>query len=1154
VLNSQSVEQEVGVSCSKNENLAVRKLLVLNTSLPLEAIRERNLETTVTNTDLDGFFDHVWTVHPFATLVTSSSGISKYGSPKIHALAQRHTFIEGKVGRFSFLKWLEPLNFLISQVDIFFSLVRLIRKEKISVIDAWTPLYPGLFAWALSRLCGIPFVVRVVQNNDKIYEVTGGQSERRLWFSRKNEKFIERFVLKHASLVAAVNQDNLDFALANGAVPDKSTLFRYGNMIDKRHFFEQSDRPDGSALLREIGVEPHRFLLYVGRFENVKHPDDVLRVFAKVRSFGHDVKLVMAGDGRLRQKLYEQARELGVENDTIFCGNKDQTWLVSVIPLAAVVLSPHTGRALLEVAMAEVPVVAYDVDWQSELIETGVTGELVPHQEWQEMADGANRFLSNPEYARAMGKSVRDRAAEMMNPAKLNQHERNTYIKLLSSYSQSALCKEPLRKPLPTNSRRGVLEFKNQLSDNEEISKTKPGVEQRLLVLDTAWTLEAIRERKLEDSITCRGLDGFFGHVWSVHPFATLVGSSESAGRYGLPEAYVFAPGHTFIEGKVGRYSFLKWLKPLNFLISQVGIFFSLARLIRKYRISVIRVGDPQYLGLFGWALSRLCEVPFCIRVSANYDKIYEITGQLAVRRLFFFRWVEKIVESFILKRAAFVAAGNQDNLNYSLKNGARPEVATLFRYGNLIDKRHFVDPKDRADGTALLEELDVEKYKFLLYIGRLEEIKQPSHILHVLSEIRKRGNAVKVLLVGDGSLHEQLQSLAQKLEVENLVIFCGNRDQEWLARVIPLALMVLSPHTGRALSEAALGGVPIVAYDVDWQSELIQTGETGELVPNLDWEKMADAVERLLADPPYARSMGDAVRNLALKMMNPDMLNQHERETYLSLFDSIHVKQIGRNIDVHDKTAGSYISVHGEIFNNIEQSRLTRALKKSLKAVKTGSKNLRALDYGCGTGNITEKLLDFNIDVVAADVSAQFLKMVRQQFSSEKLSTIDLNGKNLNGVKAGYFDFIAIYSVLHHIPDYISAIDEIARVCKPGGIIYIDHESNDEYYLDKPAYRKFKSQALLTDWRKYFVFTNYVGRFRRLFNPRYSNEGDIHVWPDDRIDFEGIENNLKEQGFEVILSEDYLHFDRLYRPEIYKEYEELCSDTRLMVFRKGLV
>jgi len=676
----------------------------------------------------------------------------------------------------------------------------------------------------------------------------------------------------------------------------------------------------------------------------------------------------------------------------------------------------------------------------------------------------------------------------------------------------------------------------------------------KLLVLDVAWAFEAIRERNLENSVTCRDLGGFFEHVWSVHPFASLVTSEEWASKYGKPEHHQLNTSHTFIEGKIGRFSLLRMLPPLNFILSQVGIFFDLVHLIQKHNITIIRVGDPQYLGLFGWALSRLCKIPFGVRVPANYDKIFETTGQLAFKKLFFNRNVEKIIERFVLKRADLVAAGNQDNLNFALKNGARAEVSTIFRYGNLIDKRHFVHPKDRADGTLILKGLGVERGKFLLYVGRLEEIKQPSHVLYVLADIRKRGNDIKALLVGDGSLRKQLQGLAQELGVEDHVVFCGNRDQGWLCRVIPLSLSVVSPHTGRALVESALGAAPIAAYDVDWQSELIQNSETGELVPNLEWKKMAVAIERYLIDPKYARSMGQAVRKRASKMMDPAKLDQHERETYLDLLGRFREQQVRENIEVHDKVANDYASAHGEIFNEIEQERLSSALKESLQTVKTGCKSLTALDYGCGSGNITNQLLNLNINVVAADVSSHFLTLVRQKFSCERLSTLSLNGKDLIGVEADSFDFIAVYSVLHHIPDYLAAITELARVCKPGGVIYIDHEHNDEYFFDRPVYKEFKSKALRIDWRKYFVFSNYVGKIRRWFNPKYSNEGDIHVWRDDCIEFHRIEEILTRLGFEVVWSKDYLHFNKLYRPEIYKKYEKLCTDVRLMVFRKSLI
>jgi glycosyltransferase involved in cell wall biosynthesis len=95
------------------------------------------------------------------------------------------------------------------------------------------------------------------------------------------------------------------------------------------------------------------------------------------------------------------------------------------------VLSPLTGRALSESALAAAPIAAYDLDWQGDLIQTGVTGELVPFREPDQMAVSVARFLRDPAYARAMGRAVREHALAMLDPARLNQHERDQYSRLL---------------------------------------------------------------------------------------------------------------------------------------------------------------------------------------------------------------------------------------------------------------------------------------------------------------------------------------------------------------------------------------------------------------------------------------------------------------------------------------------------------------------------------------------------------------------------------------------------------------------------------------------------------------------------------------------------------------------------------------------------
>jgi glycosyltransferase involved in cell wall biosynthesis len=64
------------------------------------------------------------------------------------------------------------------------------------------------------------------------------------------------------------------------------------------------------------------------------------------------------------------------------------------------------------------------------------------------------------------------------------------------------------------------------------------------------------------------------------------------------------------------------------------------------------------------------------------------------------------------------------------------------------------------------------------------------------------------------------------------------------------------------------MAGAAIVAYDMEWQGELIQTNVTGELVPHHNFVAMADSISRYLNDLPYMKRMGAAVREEILKKM----------------------------------------------------------------------------------------------------------------------------------------------------------------------------------------------------------------------------------------------------------------------------------------------
>lgn len=259
----------------------------------------------------------------------------------------------------------------------------------------------------------------------------------------------------------------------------------------------------------------------------------------------------------------------------------------------------------------------------------------------------------------------------------------------------------------------------------------------------------------------------------------------------------------------------------------------------------------------------------------------------------------------------------------------------------------------------------------------------------------------------------------------------------------------------------------------------------------------------------------------------------------------------IEKNIKLHNKIAKKYEATHTEIYNDIEQSRLVSDLKKSLSFLQ--KKEIIALDLGCGAGNLTNHLLNIGCNVTAADVSTGFLDLIKDKFSGRSVKTFELNGDNLDGIESNSIDFIATYSVLHHIPNYLKTINEMIRVCSLGGIIYIDHEQNNEYWENNNEYQKFQAEVNNVNYKKFFVLSNYIGKIKRIFNPRYANEGDIHVWPDDHIEWDVIDSVMIESGFKKILQNDFLLYNSNYKSEVFNDYKDKCTDMRVTAYQKNI-
>ena len=430
-------------------------------------------------------------------------------------------------------------------------------------------------------------------------------------------------------------------------------------------------------------------------------------------------------------------------------------------------------------------------------------------------------------------------------------------------------------------------------------SRTKVGSKSLgLIVLDTSYSIAQVQERELQWSITARGCDGLFDHVWSVHP---LVGADGSTPSFGPLRTQELVDDHTFVEAHLSTDRRWNHWPMTGFALSQSALLGYLRTLIRSGQVSAVRVGDPYYLGLLGYLLSKFSGLPLTLRVASDYDAAYEKTGLPAYPRLLRSRRIEKRIERFIFRRAKLIVAPNLAYQSFAVANGARPECCAIVPFGGLLHPAHFDEPSDRPSVRA---EAGLGQRPLVVSVMRLEPVKQAADLVDVLDLVRRDCPDVAFAVVGEGSLREEMLTRVGLLNLGDSFFLLGNQSQRWIASMLANADVVVAPMMGRALVEAALSGTPIVAYDTDWHGELIDDGETGILVPNGDLAAMASAVCELLTRREPGNTMGELARLRAMDSMSRDTVMEAEREAWVRLVPHL-VRQGSTHSHRSDKTEG---------------------------------------------------------------------------------------------------------------------------------------------------------------------------------------------------------------------------------------------------------
>lgn len=190
--------------------------------------------------------------------------------------------------------------------------------------------------------------------------------------------------------------------------PDLAPVRLIYNGVD----LERYDHQEPCCTLRdEYGMEPGSQLVgVVARLEPEKGHQTLIDSWPHVLRQVPDAYLLIVGEGSRRDFLEQQAAANRVAHRVVFTGRRDDVPAVTAA-LDVAVLPSHReaqGLSILEAMALSRPVVASDVGGIPEMVEDGVTGLLVPHDEPQALAAAIVRLLTDHALADTIARAGHD--------------------------------------------------------------------------------------------------------------------------------------------------------------------------------------------------------------------------------------------------------------------------------------------------------------------------------------------------------------------------------------------------------------------------------------------------------------------------------------------------------------------------------------------------------------------------------------------------------------------------------------------------------------------------------------------------------------------------------------------------------------------------
>lgn len=224
-----------------------------------------------------------------------------------------------------------------------------------------------------------------------------------------------RYGFDRAAHLTANSEHTRRRLLELGVAAEKVEIVYPG--VDTHRF--RPDRAAGELARKELGLEGARVLLTVSRLAPNKGHLRVLEVLPSLRRRFPDLVYVIVGDGGMRGSIERRTAELGLEGAVVLTGRvPDVRPLYHACDVFVMASMPHGdggkagegfGMAYVEAGACGKPAVASASGGGGEIVVDGETGCVVDPGDAPALEAALASLLADPERARRLGESARER-------------------------------------------------------------------------------------------------------------------------------------------------------------------------------------------------------------------------------------------------------------------------------------------------------------------------------------------------------------------------------------------------------------------------------------------------------------------------------------------------------------------------------------------------------------------------------------------------------------------------------------------------------------------------------------------------------------------------------------------------------------------------